>query len=313
MPGVTTPEVKEAASFEQARQQISMLPLKATSAGRSWEGIIMDQFDATYADLQMPPRDHHLISIALGYSPRIYQARFGRHMESDCLPGEATLMPAWHETQFRGLIPNQIRIGIALDRLEEAADTLRRIGSATRAGLLSDFRIRDAWLRHVAGILSLELNRPAHPVQDLLIDTLSIALASHLLKNYGVSDFPDRDPHVNRSTAIRRALDYMESTTEGRISLAELADVAGISRFHFARIFKREVGVSPVAYLERLRIERAKELIRDAAISLADVAYAVGFSDQSHFIRRFKRHLGRTPADYAREHARHRLPRLNRH
>ncbi len=301
--------LKEAASFERAREQLRIRPLRATSAGRSFEGIVLDEYDAAPADFRMPPRDHHVLTVALGYSPRVFQARLGTCLDSDCLPGEATLMPAGCETQFRGFVPAHLRIGISLHRLREAADALRRSGSAGRADLSSDFRIRDAWLGHVGGILSLELGRAAHPAQDLLIDSLAVALSSHLLRNFGVGDFPERDASAGRSVAVRRALDYMESVTDGRISLAELAGAAGISRFHFARTFKREVGVSPVAYLERLRIERAKKLIFAGDISLADVAYAVGFSDQSHFTRRFRRHVGRTPAAYAREHAGRRLPR----
>ena len=81
-----------------------------------------------------------------------------------------------------------------------------------------------------------------------------------------------------------------------------------MSRFHFSRVFKQHLGLSPARYVERVRIEQAKALIVSAEMSLAHIAQAVGFADQSHFSRRFRFHEGRSPAQFAREQARGILP-----
>ncbi|NOY45619.1 MAG: AraC family transcriptional regulator [Deltaproteobacteria bacterium] len=99
--------------------------------------------------------------------------------------------------------------------------------------------------------------------------------------------------------AIRLVKEYIEARFADRIRLAELAEVAGLSPFHLVRTFRREVGLPPHAYLTQVRVERAKKMI-SAGISLADVAYAVGFTDQSHLTRSFRKIVGVTPGYFAR-------------
>jgi len=79
-----------------------------------------------------------------------------------------------------------------------------------------------------------------------------------------------------------------------------LASVANVSRFHFARLFRRSTGSSAIAYLEQVRMRRAQELIRHGRLPLAQVAALVGYADQSYFTRRFRLAVGVTPARYAR-------------
>jgi AraC-like DNA-binding protein len=99
---------------------------------------------------------------------------------------------------------------------------------------------------------------------------------------------------------VSRAREYIHSHFAIDVSLHELAKVASLSPFHLARSFEREVGQPPHAYLDRVRIERARALL-DAGTSIADAATAVGYADQSHLTRRFKRLLGITPGQFARE------------
>jgi AraC family transcriptional regulator len=142
------------------------------------------------------------------------------------------------------------------------------------------------------------------------MESLITALLVHLFRGY--TGLPWRDDEPVKSVgpaALRRTLSYIEDQPNARISLDDLAAAAGLSRFHFARVFRKHIGMSPAAYVERSRIERAKAMMRLGQLSLADIAYAVGFSDQSHFARRFRVHEGRTPSDYCRENAWYRLPR----
>lgn len=100
---------------------------------------------------------------------------------------------------------------------------------------------------------------------------------------------------------LRRLEAFVQGNLYRSIALAELAAVAGISRFHFCRLFKRRTGLTPMAFVERLRIERAKQLMRDTRLGLAEVALLAGFADQSHFTHRFRRRVGVTPAAFARQ------------
>jgi AraC family transcriptional regulator len=97
--------------------------------------------------------------------------------------------------------------------------------------------------------------------------------------------------------ALRKVMDFIEETIAGQIHLQDLARVAGVSRAHFARAFRNEIGVTPHAYLLQRRLERALHLLHWSRMPIRDVAMATGFSDHAHMTRTFRRHLGASPRD----------------
>ncbi len=169
--------------------------------------------------------------------------------------------------------------------------------------------MRDPVIENIGAIFRMELDRASHPAQDILIESLAVALSAHMLRSYSnATGVEDRSTESADMAAVRRAVAYIDDHPDRAISLRELAGAAGLSRFHFSRVFKRQLGLSPAKYVEKARIEQAKLLIVAAQVSLASVAQAVGFADQSHFTRRFRAHEGCTPAQFARERARGILP-----
>ena len=94
---------------------------------------------------------------------------------------------------------------------------------------------------------------------------------------------------------MRRVREYIEAHLHDSIELVELAAIAGLSIFHFARQFKQSAGVTPHYYVIQRRIERAQELLASTHLSLSEIAFATGFSDQSHLTRTFARVVGATP------------------
>ena len=99
--------------------------------------------------------------------------------------------------------------------------------------------------------------------------------------------------------ALQQALGFMESSLSQRVRLQDVADAACVSRYHFARQFRLSTGTSPMKYLTKIRIERAKQLLKEGNILVGLVAADLGFADQSHFIRHFRRLVGQTPKSYA--------------
>jgi AraC-like DNA-binding protein len=98
--------------------------------------------------------------------------------------------------------------------------------------------------------------------------------------------------------AMRRVREYVETHLSESMDLAELAAVAGLSVYHFARAFKQTAGVTPHHYLVRQRIERAQEMLARSELPLSEVALATGFSDQSHLARHFRQLVGMTPGQF---------------
>ncbi|SCK28068.1 AraC family transcriptional regulator [Vogesella sp. LIG4] len=96
----------------------------------------------------------------------------------------------------------------------------------------------------------------------------------------------------------RRVRDYCLGHLAEKITLDELAALCGLGRFHFLRQFKLTVGMTPYAWLLRLRLEQACGLLARGRLSIADVAQGVGFYDQSHFNRAFRQAFGVAPSGY---------------
>lgn len=106
-----------------------------------------------------------------------------------------------------------------------------------------------------------------------------------------------------RQRALLRAHSYMETHIGENVSLGDLAGAACVSRFHFARLFRVSTGNSPMAFLLRLRVERAKEMLRRGDAKIAEIAAALGFFDQSHFARSFRRVVGVSPREFMHNQA----------
>lgn len=104
---------------------------------------------------------------------------------------------------------------------------------------------------------------------------------------------------VDRRRAVESAL-WMEAHADQPAQLATLARRAGLSAFHFLRLFTRVLGVTPHQYLVGARLRRAARLLADPARPVTDVAFEVGFGDLSHFVRTFRRAAGVSPSRFRR-------------
>ena len=289
-------------SLEEARAELRFRPLRASGGSLSSHGMAFDQFDAYQAKrVSSPPRDHHVVTVNLGATEFIESRRRGARFAGPGRPGESAIMPAGLESRWDGHIPAHLRISISDEVLNESASELS-ITTTPLVRLRNEFRLVDPFLEHVAAISTIELLTEPHPSQRLIMDSLAVALSAHLIRAYsGISTWSRSScSRVGEARAVKRALDYIHDRPTSTITLDQLAAVAQLSKFHFSRIFAAQVGISPIRYVESLRIEYAKRLLRSGHFSIAEVAYAVGFSDQSHFARRFRLHVGCSPRAYVR-------------
>jgi len=99
---------------------------------------------------------------------------------------------------------------------------------------------------------------------------------------------------------IARALQYASEHFTESITLSGIAREAALSKFHFCRLFHREMGVSFRQHLQALRVSRARALLEDPTLSITDIAYAVGFNDLSTFDKVFRKLVGVPPRTYRR-------------
>jgi AraC family transcriptional regulator len=145
-----------------------------------------------------------------------------------------------------------------------------------------------------------ELTRPQ--ASPLFVQALAQAIAIHLAREYGVTDAESRSSSPSLpGYKLRQLREWMAEHTAEEFSLERLAAQAGLSRFHFERLFKAAVGVSPSRYHIDLRMNEARRLLRETKMSVVDVALEVGYTNPSHFAQLFRREIGLSPSDYRRQ------------
>jgi AraC-like DNA-binding protein len=139
---------------------------------------------------------------------------------------------------------------------------------------------------------------------DPLREARISALLTMLLAELFESRRPSVEPHAIRrrrtilSEMVKRSLDYISRGYDHPITIKEMSTVIGASQFHFTRLFHREIGMPPTAYLNRYRVERAKELLEHSNCSIAAVGRRVGIPNQNYFARLFRRIVGTSPRRY---------------
>ena len=165
-------------------------------------------------------------------------------------------------------------LGVSLEKLLQTAPALPPIPRV--AALLEHARAREA----------ADLDETAYSVAE------SIAAHASGRSPKGQALPPT---HVRR---VHDVMDRIESSCREPISLAELADSAGFSRFHFLRVFRRVTGTTPYQYLLGARLRLAARMLLDTRQPVTEIAYDVGFQDLSNFVRTFHRVIGTCPREY---------------
>jgi AraC-like DNA-binding protein len=106
--------------------------------------------------------------------------------------------------------------------------------------------------------------------------------------------------HSANSQAVERAQKYLQSRFLEKVTLDDLADVAFVSKYHLLRLFKEQTGLTPHVYQLHLRLNEGRKMLMRGQ-SLADVVYALNFTDQAHFIHAFKRYADLSPKKYQQQ------------
>ena len=162
---------------------------------------------------------------------------------------------------------------------------------------------RDPLLETILRSLLVEMQTPTR-YGALLADGLASTLAARLIHRYAGLNC-DSSPALSRgggldSRRLKRVCEFIDANLGRELHLDQLAQVACLSQYHFARAFKRATGHTVHQYLITVRLERAKELLAANESSIADIAFRCSFSSHANFTKAFSRSLGISPGRYRR-------------
>ncbi|MBG7620149.1 helix-turn-helix transcriptional regulator [Herbaspirillum sp. AP02] len=190
---------------------------------------------------------------------------------------------------------DNVRLHLPRTTIEQLSEE----GGRRISGLDQVQAIRDPVVWHLIHAMLPALGGAANDSDTVFIDTVTLALHTHLSQRYGGQPVTRTSGRLAGWQQVR-AREYMLAHLAQRLTLAEIAAHCGVSRAHFARAFKHSFGMPPHAWLQRQRVTLACRLLRESDRGMTAIALECGFFDQSHFSRVFKQLKGMAPAAWVR-------------
>jgi AraC family transcriptional regulator len=272
----------------------------ASSDQRGWSSLYASvQREAPYEGAFSAVDDQLLVLHLDG--PATVHMRFPSGEDSRLVPpGGVTMTPGGMNVRVRlGEPLHTLHLYLRRALLEEVTETMLA-GDPSRIETLPRLGDSDPLIESL--LLGVrEALHDENPSAIPYVDYLARAIAARLIQRHSSASSVRRSrdtPARLTGGPLSKAIDFMQANLERSIDLPAIAGATGLSPSHFARQFRVTVGKAPHQYLMQLRIERAKRLMRETAISVAEVAFACGFANQEHMTRLFKQHCGTTPAAY---------------
>ena len=283
----------------KSRPAMSIAPVVSSNKS-PWKGILLEEYPGTGIEILDVANTRHMVIVQLDQPATVeFKENGGAFRTLHMQPGQVALVPAMSPFSARSRNAGAfVALGLEPQFLQLAAHELI---DPERMELTMRVAFDDPLLRQI----TLALKREAEagcPGGRCYGETLANAVAVYLVSHFATRPVSLRE--TGRGLAryqLNRAIEFVHAHLSDDISLESLAGAAGLSAFHFARLFKRSTGVSPHQYVLRCRVERARGLLMRAKASIAEVAVEVGFCDQSHLAAHFKRVYGVSPKAFLQQ------------
>lgn len=264
-------------------------------------GLTIDRHISAPNELEFPGYNYHLLCLLLSDGNQQKLTRIGKQ-ESEkpqakgdfwICPAEVSGLWAWDSTDES--------LMFVIDPLF-VRRMAKEIGGldANNVELLSTVSAHDPQISAIARLFQTEFDTGCLGGQ-LYVESLTQVFIIHLLRQYCA--FAPKKLHDESlaNNRLQQVVDYIHSYLDRPLHLAELAEISGISQYHFCRLFKHSIGVAPYQYVLQQRMEKAKELLQQRKYAIAEIALLVGCTDQSRFAKHFKKYFGVTPGMFLRK------------
>lgn len=259
-----------------------------------WSGIRLHRVRVLPGRMPEHVPDRHEINVSLGgelVTQKISAA--GRIVTTRGGEGNICVTPAGQSVSAYWQKPLD-NLGIMLDPefvRETAAEN--HLGSGFE--FVEIYKQEDPLIAQL-GLALLDESSSGNPMGRLYADSLIQTLTLHVLRSYSTaSAMIERANGGLSGYKLRTVKEFIDAHLEDDLGLADIAAVANLSQFHFARAFRRSVGATPQQYLMERRIERAKQLLAKDELPIVEISLRTGFKNQSHFTTLFRKFTNLTP------------------
>lgn len=264
-------------------------------------GLVAVPVQTAVLDLTAPSRAEHQVLVNVGAPFQLAETLDGRTTRTVGTPGDVGIVPAGLELRLtaRTGVAQPVRsLAFLVDPglLDEAFDAV----GARPAPLVPVVGSRSPEVATLAGLVQAALAEagPASPddrLAGLALESFGHALVVAVARRHTGRPTPGPATATLSRAQLGRVTRHVEDNLAASLTLADLAAVAHVSPFHFARVFRASTGRSPHRYVLERRVALAEQLLTRTTLPIAEVAARAGFADQSHLTRVLGRHLGRTP------------------
>lgn len=265
--------------------------VRTSSKERHWDGFEAFLYEAS-AGVSEQQFVRHNVSMQVGRPLLVTSHCNGETLRRLQVPGDVKIVPPG--------VPRVWETEATTVKLSMYLSPVLMHSTAAEMGVNPDciaipprLHVRDPRIEHIGWAVKAELESP-EPLGRLYGESLGLALAAHLLRTYASASAPRWDRRVS-GRRLQRVLAYIQEHIAQELSLAQLAELVGMSPSHFKVVFKQSVGVPVHQYVIRTRVEHATNLIARERLPLSQVALQAGFANQSHMARCMKRLTGVTP------------------
>ena len=278
----------------------------ATSREIGWTSVLVDhhRVDPGYEPFETRPTPDQTIVVMTRGEQEIGSFGAGTWRHAVYRPGTVGMTPGGDTDRLRrrrrrGPAPfEKANLYVPQGFLHEAAEHYRRVGRRFRDEPLTALAFHDPLIAQT--VLAL-LRGMAAGAPDLYAQTAMQWLSTHLLSAHSswLEVREDRrDPGVISDGRLARVVEYMSARFAEPLALGDLAAEAGVSKFHFARLFRESTGTTPHAFLVQLRMEAARRMLASTDLGVAEVAASCGFARAAHFGTAFTKRFGASPTAF---------------
>lgn len=273
------------------------------SQAETSHGVVFQLRQDAIGFLDLPGIEKTILCVHVGPAARLFCRRDGKQYNGTAVHGDVDIIPAFTPSRWVAHDHNDRNLLFSLPQTLIHTVAEQAGQDPSRLEIRNRFQVRDSELEFIAQAIHREIEAGL-PSGRLYTEGLVVAMTSRLIAQHSSVSQPLRMPPATLSgRRLKQVLSFIEEQLAEDLSLEQIASVAGLSPSHLKTLFRRATGLPVHQYVIQRRIERARTLLAQENLTMAEIAAATGFAHQSHLARHIRRVTGASPTMIRRRFA----------